>query len=257
MLIFYKLPITIMDQCRQAHQTSQPNSKSDKYYYMQAVMIESTILWISFICYFVYGIIKHYPEANAETDVKIHYFIFCLLVFGVFPGGTFCYNIYLSEKNRLRDRLIANGCEIFCLIYYWLGLTLITCVAQFIAFHSFYIAIATTVVSVYQILSFIILLAGITFTILFDIANVLKTLNGRRKCSLQNFITFIALNILFIWIFVMFMYINENGDLEVMIRFLLGLSFAGLIIKDTVKKILKYSWRKCKNFRKIGHVVSV
>lgn len=185
LLICIVLPIPIMDQCKQAHEMSQPNSKSDEYYKMQALVIISPVLWACFICYFVYGINKYFPEANAEMDVKVHYFLFGLFVFAVYPIGIFCYNICLSEKKKLRDRLIVNGCGIFSVIYYWFGLTLITCIVQFVVFHSFYIIIAMTVVSGYQILAFIFLTAGIAITVLLDITYALKACDSLLSKTLK------------------------------------------------------------------------
>lgn len=242
---FITLPIPIMDFCKQAHEMSQPNSKSDSLYVMGAAVIESVIVWLFFICYFIHGITKRAPEANAEADVKVHYCVFVFLLF-TYPVAIFCYIMWMSKKKGLKDRLITSGCEssTISLIYYCSGFTAITCVAQFMIFHSVYIAIATTIVSLFQILSFIIFCVGILISILLGTTYTLKALDRRIwTCSLQNFVMFLLLNIVLIWNFVTFMYINEHGNFPVIMQSFSVLSIMGLIAKDTIKQIIKYLQR--------------
>ena len=78
-LIFIMLPIPMMDFCKQAHEKSQPNSKSDSFYVMRAAVIESFIVWLFFICYYIHGMIKRVPEAYTEADVKMYYSVFVIL----------------------------------------------------------------------------------------------------------------------------------------------------------------------------------
>ena len=129
----------------------------------------------------------------------------------------------------------------YTLIYYCSGFTAITCVAQFMIFHSVYIAIATTIVSLLQILSFIILCVGIIISILLGTTYTLKALDKRIwTCSLQKFVMFLLLNIILVWNFVTFMYINENGNFPMIMQSFSVLSIAGIIAKDTIKQIIKH-----------------
>ena len=147
--IFILLPMLIMPLCE--HEIFQPNSKStsDSLHMIRAGVIECIIGWIFFVCYFIHGIIKRAPEANTEADIKIHYGVFIVLLI-TYPIATFCFTIFklISQKKRL----ITSGSKIstISLIYYCSGLTAITCIAQFITFHSVYITIAmlTTIISV-------------------------------------------------------------------------------------------------------------
>ena len=243
-ITFITLPIPMPDFCKQAHEMSQPNSKSDSLYILGAAVIESVIVWLFFICYFIHGIAERAPEANTEADVKVHYCVFVFLLF-TYPIVIFCYIVWISKKRGLKDRLITCGCKssTITLIYYCSGFTAITCVAQFI-FHSVYIAIATTIVSLFQILSFIILCVGIIISILLGITYTLKALDKRIwTCSLQKFVMFLLLNIILVWNFVTFMYINENGNFPMIMQSFSVLSIAGIIAKDTIKQIIKHFCR--------------
>ena len=62
-MTFIMLPIPLVDFCKQVHEPSQLNSKSDSLYVMRAAVIESFLLWLFFICYCTHGIIKRAPEA--------------------------------------------------------------------------------------------------------------------------------------------------------------------------------------------------
>jgi hypothetical protein len=241
-LTFITLPIPMMDFCKQAHETSQPNSKSDSLYVMRAAVIESFIVWLFFICYCIHGIVKRAPEANTEADVKMYYSVFAFLVFS-YPITIFCYIIWISKKRGLKDRLITCGCEssTISLIYYCSGFTAITSIAQFVIFHSVYIAIAMTIVSLLQIMSFIILLVGIIISFLIGATYTLKTLDKRIwTCSLQKFVMFLLLNLVLVWNFVTFMYINEHGNFPMIMQSFSVLSIAGFIAKDTIKQVIKY-----------------
>ena len=180
-LIFIFLPIPIINFCKQAHEKSQQNSKSDSFYVIRAAVIESFILWLSLIGYYIHGMIKRVPEACTEADVKMYYSIFAILAFKAYPIAIFCYTILMSKKRGLKDELITSGCgsSTISLIYYCSGFTAITCVTQFLIFHSVYIAIAMTIVSLVQIASFIIFCAGIVTSVLLGITYTLKTLDKR------------------------------------------------------------------------------
>ena len=240
---FVTLPIPIMNHYKQAHDEmarGQPNSKSDSLYFVGAAVIESIMLWIFFVCYFIHGIIKRAPEANTEAEVKIHYYVFMLLLF-TYPIAIFCYIIWMSRKKGLKYRHITNGSEssTISLIYYCSGFTAITCIAQFIVFHGVYIAIATTIVSAVQILSFIFLCVGLAISVLVGIAYTLKAIDKKSlSCSPQSLIMFILLNTVLIWNLVTFIYINEHGNFPIIMRSLSVLSIAGFIAKDTVKKYI-------------------
>ena len=250
-LIFIMLPIPMMDFCKQAHEKSQPNSKSDSFYVMRAAVIESFIVWLFFICYYIHGMIKRVPEAYTEADVKMYYSVFVILAIS-YPIAIFCYIIWMSKKRGLKDRLITSGCgsSTISLIYYCSGFTAITCVAQFLIFHSVYIAIVMTIVSLLQILSFIILCVGIVTSILLGTTYTLKALDKRIwTCSFQKFVMYLLLNILLFWNFVTFMYINEHGNFPMIMQSFSVLSIAGFIAKDTIKQIIKYLrknwWDNC------------
>jgi hypothetical protein len=164
-----------------------------------------------------------------------------------YPITIFCYIIWMSKKRGLKDKLIICGCEssTVSLIYYCSGFTAITCIAQFVIFHSIYIAIAMTIVSLFQILSFIILCVGIIISFLFGTIYTLKALDKRIwTCSLQKFILFLLLNLVLVWNFVTFMYINEHGNFPMIMQSFSVLSIAGFIVKDTIKQIIKYLRRK-------------
>ena len=162
LFICFVLPIPIMDHCKRAHETCQPNSKSNEFYTLSADVILLIIIWVLFIIYFADGIRKHLPEANAEADVRVHYSV-CVILMFVYPVATFGYTIWMSKKNGLKDILIKSGCErsTCFLFYYCSGFSATTCVAQFMIFHTVYIVIATTIVSPLQILSFILLCVAV------------------------------------------------------------------------------------------------
>lgn len=209
---------------------------------MGAAVIESVIVWL---CYFIHGITKRAPEANTEADVKVYYCVFVFLPF-TYPIAIFCYIMWMSKKKGLKDRLVTSGCEssTISLIYYCSGFIAITCVTQFMICHSVYIAIATTIVSLFQILSFIILCVRIIVSILLGTTYILKTLDRKIwTCSLQKFVVFLLLNIVLIWNFVTFMYINEHGNFPVIMQSFSVLSIMGFIAKDTIKQVIKYLQR--------------
>ena len=246
MLLFILLPIPMMDFCKQVHEPSQLNSKSDSLYVMRAAVIESFMVWLFFICYCIHGIIKHAPEAYTEVNVKMYYSVFVFLAIS-YPIAIFCYIIWMSKKRGLKDRLITSGCgsSTISLIYYCSGFTAITCVAQFLIFHSVYIAIATTIVSLFQILSFIILCVGIVTSILLGTTYILKALDKRIwTCSFRKFVMYFLLNVILFWNFVTFMYINEHGNFSMITQSFSVLSIAGFIAKDTIKQIIKYLVQK-------------
>ena len=239
LFICFVLPIPLMDHCKRTHETSQPNSKSNEFYALRADVILSIIIWMLFIIYFTDGIIKRLPEANAEADVKVHYGVFVILVFA-YPIAAFGYTMWMSKKNGLKDMLITSGCEhstIF-LFYYCSGFSAITCVAQFVIFHTVYIAIATTIVSLLQILSFILLCIAVIVTIRYDITYILKAVDkgncsGSRSCSLQAVIMLLLLNVVLFWNFVTFIYISENGDFPVIMQSITVLSIARFFAKKS------------------------
>ena len=247
--VFIKVPIPILEHCQRVHEMSQdsePNSKSTSFYYMVAIVIESIILWASFVCYLIHGFIKHMPEAITEMDVKIHYCVFVFLII-TYPIAILCYVIWKSHKVGLKNRLVKSGCKsaTISLLYYCSGCTAITCTAQFLVFHTFYIIIAAmTIVSVFKILLFVSLCVGIIGSILVGITYTLESLDKRSwTCSLQNCIMYILLNIAILFNFAILMYINETGNFPVIMKSFSILSIAGLVssTKAVVKQFTKCS----------------
>ena len=241
-ITFIKLPLPMIDFCKQVHEPSQLNSKSDSLYFMRAAMIDSFFLWLFFICYCTHGIIKRAPEAYTEATKKMYYSAFAFLALSC-PIFNFCYIIWKSKKRGLKDRLITSGCgsSTISLIFYCSGFTAITCVAQFLIFHSIYIAIAMTVVSLLQIVSFIIFYVGIVTSIFFGTTSTLKTLDKRIwACSFQTLVMYFLLNVVLFWNFVTFNKLNEHGNFPMITQSFSVLSIAGFIAKGTIKQIIKY-----------------
>ena len=243
------LPKPIISFCQKVHEMP------DFVYFMVAIVIESVLLWVFFICNATIGFLKHLPEANTEADVKLHYAIFIISI-NAYPVIAFFYVWWTFKKSKLKNILITSECKkpIISLIYYNSGFTAIICSVQFLIFHGAYIFISMTIVSWLVILLCICLYIGNALLILFFITYTLKSVHTKScPCSHHQGFTIyvlISLSIFAFCIFVTFTYINESGNFPVIVKSITSL--AGFIfgLQKAVKlynKISRKSSTVCKD----------